>query len=112
MITSGIFFKNFKLKIKNSNIKKKLKNLLNEGDSVIHSLSSNYKDNFKKNNLKIFRNFKDVRVIGMGGSSLGTQAIYSFLKHKIKKNFFFVDNLLPNTKVDTKKKYLNLVVSK
>ena len=28
---------------------------------------------------------KDLRLIGIGGSSLGTQAIYSFLKHKVKK---------------------------
>ena len=28
----------------------------------------------------------------MGGSILGTQAIYDFLKHKIKKNFIFIDN--------------------
>ena len=34
----------------------------------------------------------------MGGSSLGTQAIYDFLKHKIKKNFEFLDNLKPNKK--------------
>ena len=29
----------------------------------------------------------------MGGSILGAKALYSFLKHKIKKNFFFQDNL-------------------
>ena len=29
----------------------------------------------------------------MGGSTLGAQAIYDFLKKKIKKNFIFVDNL-------------------
>ena len=29
----------------------------------------------------------------MGGSTLGAQAIYDFLKNKIKKNFFFIDNL-------------------
>ena len=33
----------------------------------------------------------------MGGSILGAKAIYSFLKYKIKKEFFFLDNL------DTKK---------
>ena len=30
------------------------------------------------------------RIIGMGGSSLGAQAIYDFLKKKIKKNFYFL----------------------
>ena len=29
----------------------------------------------------------------MGGSILGAKAIYSFLKKKIKKKFFFQDNL-------------------
>jgi len=29
----------------------------------------------------------------MGGSILGAEAIYQFLKHKIKKNFFFLNNL-------------------
>ena len=47
----------------------------------------------------------------MGGSTLGTQAIYNFLKHKIKKKFYFIDNLNPSLKRD-KKKYLNIVVSK
>ena len=47
----------------------------------------------------------------MGGSSLGTQAIYDFLKHKIKKNFEFIDNLQPNIKKNNKK-YLNLIISK
>ena len=112
MITSGIFFKNFKIKKINLKIKKKLQNFIKENDSVLHSLGKNYKDNFEKKNLLIYKNFKDIRVIGMGGSSLGTQAIYNFLKHKIKKNFLFIDNLLPNKKVQKKKKYLNLVVSK
>ena len=34
----------------------------------------------------------------MGGSTLGTQAIYDFLKFKIKKNFFFIDNLKSSQK--------------
>jgi glucose-6-phosphate isomerase len=50
-------------------------------------------------------------VIGMGGSSLGTQTIYDFLKHKIKKKFVFSDNLQVNLNKD-KKKYTNLIVSK
>ena len=36
----------------------------------------------------------------MGGSSLGAEAIYSFLKEKIKKNFLFIDDL----DIDIKKK--------
>jgi glucose-6-phosphate isomerase len=48
----------------------------------------------------------------MGGSSLGANAIYDFLKKKIKKNFLFFDNLQNNTKVKNKKKYTNLIISK
>ena len=32
-------------------------------------------------------------MIGMGGSILGSEAIYFSLKHKIKKTFLFLDNL-------------------
>jgi len=47
----------------------------------------------------------------MGGSILGIKAIYQFLKHKIKKNFFFVDSL--QTTLDLhKKKTVNLIISK
>ena len=48
----------------------------------------------------------------MGGSSLGTQAIYDFLNHKVKKNFNFIDYLQPKVKKNEKRKFANLVVSK
>tara|TARA_B100000214_G_C23914658_1_gene603067 strand:- start:40 stop:1158 length:1119 start_codon:yes stop_codon:yes gene_type:complete len=52
---------------------------------------SNYNFNFR--DIKSFKKLKTVIVIGMGGSILGTKAIYSFLKYKIKKKFVFIDNL-------------------
>ena len=48
----------------------------------------------------------------MGGSSLGSQAIYDFLKHKIKKNFVFINNLHAKQKVKSKNLYNNLIISK
>ncbi len=48
----------------------------------------------------------------MGGSTLGAQAIYDFLKKKIKKNFFFIDNLQSKTKLSSDKSFNNLVISK
>ena len=48
----------------------------------------------------------------MGGSSLGTQAIYSFLKHKVKKSFTFIDDLSSQPEINRSKKHLNLIVSK
>ena len=112
MITSGIFFKNFKIKKKNFYIKKKFKDLINNNDQVIQSLSKNYEDFFKKKNLKKYQSFNDLRLIGMGGSSLGTQAIYSFLKHKVKKSFTFLNDLSSQPEINRSKKHLNLIVSK
>ena len=111
MLTSSIILKNFRLKKSNSKIKKKLKFLLFNKSQIINSLSTNYKDSFEKNKINKYKKIKNFRLIGMGGSTLGTQAIYYFLKHKIKKKFYFIDNLNPSLKKD-KKKYLNIVVSK
>ena len=109
MLTSGINFKNFKLKSINLKIKKELFSILNNKNEVLLSLGQNYKINF---NLNKYKNFKNIRVIAMGGSTLGTQTIYDFLKHKIKKKFFFIDNLQNYKKKESKQKYLNLIVSK
>ncbi len=112
MITSGIFFKDFKLKKKSSEIKKKLEKFIIENNSIAQSLKKDYQDFFKKKELKKYKSFKNIRVIGMGGSSLGTEAIYDFLKYKIKKNFIFINNLNPRLKKGNNKKILNLIVSK
>ena len=112
MITSGIFFKNFKVRKKNLKTKKNLKDLIGEQNHILQSLHKNYKDQFKIRNLKLYRKFKDVRIIGIGGSALGTKAIYSFLRHKIKKNLLFLDNLALENKKTESKKHLNLIVSK
>ena len=70
-----------------------------------------YKYSFKKKEIKKFKKNSDYRVIGIGGSSLGTKAIYDFLKYKIKKNFTFIDNL-NSSYFKNKKNYTNLIVSK
>ena len=53
--------------------------------------NQNYNFNFYK--IKNFKKLHTVILIGMGGSILGSQAIYSFLKYKIKKKFIFLNNL-------------------
>ena len=40
----------------------------------------------------------------MGGSILGSEAIYEFLSHKIKKNFYFLDNIDEEKILKIKKK--------
>ena len=111
MLTKKIFFKNFKQKIKNTNFKKNLEFLISEENEILRSLSKNYKNKFNKKNLVKYKKNLNFRIIGMGGSSLGARAIYDFLKHKIKKNYIFADNLKSSYEKD-KKKYLNLIISK
>ena len=110
MLTSGIDLLNFKEKKKNLKIKKKLEILLKNKDQVIKSLTLDYKDSFNSKKLISYKKFLNFRVIGMGGSTLGTQAIYDFLSHKIKKKFKFIDNLQTSfIKQDNKKNILNKI---
>ena len=111
MFLKEIDFKEFNLK-KNLSLKKKLNKILNKKNSVIESLSKNYKNSYDKKLLNEYKKSLNFRVIGMGGSILGTQAIYDFLVHKIRKKFEFINNLDSSLKNKTKKKYINLIVSK
>ena len=72
-----------------------------------HTLSKKFILDFDKKNLKKYIKYKTVILIGMGGSVLGAHAIYSFLNHKINKNFIFVDNL-DQLKIEKIKKKVNL----
>ena len=111
MFTKKINFKNFIIKKFNKEISKDLNLILKEKNKVIESLSTFYKYSYNKKIISKIKKYKDVRVIGMGGSILGTEAIYDFLREKIKKNFYFINNLQSSTKI-AKKKYINLIVSK
>ena len=112
MLTQNISFKNFLNHKKKIVVKKNLNLILNEETQVISSLSKSYKDSFSKKNIKHFNKKLDYRIIGMGGSTLGAQAIYDFLKKKIKKKFIFVDNLNISKNKQTKKNLNNLIISK
>ena len=111
MFTNNINFQNFKIK-KKTNVKKNLKFILKENNQVIQSLGRSYKNNFNNKSLKYFKKKLDYRIIGMGGSTLGTQAIYDFLKKKIKRNFNFIDNLQGSKNKNIKKNFNNLIISK
>jgi len=112
MLTRNIDFKNFKIKKNTQKVKKKLKKILQENNEVIKSLRKTYKNSYNRKLVNKYNKGLNYRVIGMGGSTLGTQAIYNFLGKKIKKNFSFVDNLQSITKTNNKKKFTNLVISK
>ena len=89
MLTKYIDFKNFNLKKNNKKIKKDLDILLKENNAVLKSLSPNYKNSYSKKTITKLKKYSHIRVIGMGGSILGTEAIYDFLRHKTKKKFLF-----------------------
>ena len=111
---SSLILKNFNSRIK-SDHQKKLKKYLkeisnNNWPKFLDSFKKNYHYDYKKNFLKKYNKYNNVNVIGMGGSSLGSKAIYNFLNYKIKKKFNFFENL--NLKKNNKKKSLNLIISK
>ena len=112
MLTKNISFKNFKIKKNNSKIERIFSSLIKEKNEVLLSMSKNYKNSFNNKILNKYKNNYNFRVIGMGGSTLGTQAIYDFLENKIKKKFSFLDNLQANNERNEKKKITNLILSK
>ena len=115
MLTKNIELKVFgviKKKKVNSIFKNLKKNFNNKTNLFLHSLSKNYKNSFKKNDLKKYDKFNFYRLIGIGGSSLGAKAIYSFLKFRIKKRFEFLDNINLHNLNTSKEKGLNIVISK
>tara|TARA_B100001939_G_scaffold21678_1_gene17633 strand:- start:150 stop:1319 length:1170 start_codon:yes stop_codon:yes gene_type:complete len=112
--TKNLKFSNFKKKISSSVVKKELRLILSDKENqVINSLKLSYKYSYSNKFLNKFKNkFSSIRLIGMGGSILGTKAIYSFLNSQIKKKIFFFDNLLPLLKKEKKSNFLNIIISK
>jgi len=74
-------FKYFQLDLKNNQL------------PLLESFKKKYLFNFSSEVIKRYSRYKNIIVIGMGGSILGTKAMYSFLNTKIKKEVFFFDNL-------------------
>ena len=92
-----------------------LKNEFNSGKlPFLSSFNSSYKLNYSKNIISNLKKNKNFTIVGMGGSILGSKAIYSFLKNKVKKNFNFIDNLSENNLnyLTTKKKQNYIFISK
>ena len=71
------------------NILKNIELNLNSTKDIFYSLSKEFKFNFALKDLNKFKNYKTVIIIGMGGSILGSEAIYSALKKKNKKKVHF-----------------------
>jgi len=99
------------------NIKKinKYKKLFNQVSSDIlkniditkntfNVFSDKFKLNFSTNELSKFKKYRNIVLIGMGGSILCSEAIKDFLTHKIKKKVFFFNDINPELIYQTKKK--------
>ena len=111
MLSKKIQINNLKFK-KNQSITNILSNLLKEKNQTILSLGNKYKNKYSYKKLVNKVDKLNVRIFGMGGSILGAKAIYDFLKDKIKKKFFFIDNINEKISFNNKKKFLDLIISK
>ena len=103
---SNLIIKKFDTKLKLKDQKKlldylkKINNL--EWPEFFKTYKKNYNYSYDKKFIKKYKHFNNINIIGMGGSSLGSKAIYNFLIHKIKKKLIFSENL--NFKKKNKKK--------
>ena len=108
-----MIFKNFLNTKKNKKIKKDFQILLKEQPLLFKTLKPDYKYSYSNKTLSKYKKFSNIRIIGMGGSILGSEAIYDFLKKKIKKKIIFVNNLNSNANYFNDKNInLNLIISK
>ena len=108
MIKEDNFFINSRVITQNIKKTKKIfnsfKEEFNSGKiSFLESCTKDYKFEFSSRVIKKYSKYKNIVIIGMGGSILGTKSIYSFLKQKIKKEVFFFDNLDLNLYSEYKK---------
>tara|TARA_B100001121_G_scaffold309584_1_gene336958 strand:+ start:411 stop:1568 length:1158 start_codon:yes stop_codon:yes gene_type:complete len=110
---SNIFFKSFNNKVRYSRKKKLIKILKKinrqEIPEFIKSYKKNYVYNYKKNIINKYKAINNIKIIGMGGSSLGIKALYNFLISKVKKKVIFFENLSLQS---NKTKSLNIIISK
>ena len=129
MIENNFFIKNHiqKSHLKSNIIKKfssgydktikKIKDKTIIQNQFFNLFNNDRNPNINFNDLNRFKKFKKVVLIGMGGSILGSEAIYNFLRNSIKKKFYFLNNLDIHKILNLKKKIspkdtLFIVISK
>ena len=114
MFSKSIKIKNFLLKNRSSSLKKKssllLKKLINSDNHILSSMKDNYKDSYNKKLILDLKKYKNVSLIAIGGSSLGSKAIYNFLE--TKRKFNFIDNFSNFFFKKKSGKNINLIISK
>ena len=113
-MSANLIFQRFNLRIKSKDQKKMSQYIkrLNKSEwpKFFKCFKKNYRYGYDKKLVQKYKNIKNINIIGMGGSSLGTKAIYNFLNHKIKKKVEFSENI--NLKKKNKNRKLNIIISK
>ena len=111
MLTKNIRYRNFSIKNNLINIKKDLKLLLSQNIGSLKSLKSSFKYNYSKNLVKKLKKISNVRIIGMGGSNLGAEAIYNFLGDKVISKSGNTLETISNVNILIKKKDQNIFIT-
>jgi len=116
MLSRNIKLTGFQIRKYKKNLKDFFQDLISKSDkknNLIHSFTKSYKFSFNKNLIKKYKKFQFYQIYGMGGSSLGSKAIYDFIGSKNKKKFVFFNNIdTKNKLIKTPKKTLNIIISK
>ena len=113
---NNIWIKNYKNGLSNNFSKKfdkiflEIKSDIKNKDKTLHVLDKNFKFNFNVKDLKNFKKFKSIAFIGIGGSILGTEAIYNFFRTRIKKKIYFLNNIDESQIANLKKKNLSKIL--
>ena len=92
MLYKNIILKEFGINKKKLEHKNKIVKLIKKYSThkLIKSFSKEYKYTFDKSKINKYKKFSSYSIIGLGGSSLGIEAIYNFLNHKIKKKLILL----------------------
>ena len=91
MFNKKNFFSNFSTSLKKTNQAFQLlkKDIESSAIPVLDSYSKKYQTDFPPSFVRKFSRYSNIVIIGMGGSVLGAQSIYLYLKKKIKKKIIF-----------------------
>ena len=96
LLKDNIKLKNFKTGLTNKLSKKfhkifiDINNDIKNDRKTLNVLDNKFQLSLKIRELNKFKKFQTIAIIGMGGSILGAEAIYNFLKTKIKKKVYFL----------------------
>ena len=87
MFFKSIKIKNFSKKFRKSSSKNLIlsfKKFIHSNNNILLSMKNNYKDSYNKKLILDLKKFKNVNLIGMGGSSLGAKQRHPVVRRMSK----------------------------